>query len=171
MMSNPQSTPIESFWQAYQGSLPPGHPHAGKPVPLAWGFADGAELADELGALVLQGIKTATCSLLWEYESGSEPVPQTGDLSIILDGQGIPMCLIETVEMQIKPFDQVDAQFAYDEGEGNRSLEYWRDAHWRYFSRTCTVPGRTLSPAMPLVCERFRLVWKPPMDNDDQTAG
>ena len=168
MTSNPQSTPIESFWQEYQSSLTQDHPHFGKPVPLAWGFADGAELADELGALVLQGIKTATCSLLWECESGSEPVPQPGDLSITLDGQGIPMCLIETVEMQIKPFDQVDAQFAYDEGEGDRSLEYWRDAHWRYFSRTWATPDRTLSPAMPLVCERFRLVWIPPFASDSQ---
>ena len=137
MINKPQPIPIETFWQEYQSSLPPGHPHAGKPVPLAWGFGDSPQLADELGALVLQGIKTATCSLLWEYETGSEPVPQPGDLSIILDGKGNPMCLIETVEMQIKAFDQVDAQFAYEEGEGDRSLEYWRDAHWHYFSRTC----------------------------------
>ena len=104
--------------------------------------------------------------LLWEYDTGSEPVPQPGDLSIILDGRGNPLCLIETVEMQIKAFDQVDAQFAYEEGEGDRSLEYWRDAHWHYFTRTCPALGRTPTPAMPLVCERFRLAWIPPLDSD-----
>jgi uncharacterized protein YhfF len=161
-----QPISIETFWQEYQNSLPPDHPHAGKSIPLAWGFGDSPQLADELGALVFQGIKTATCSLLWEYDTGSEPVPQPGDLSIILDGQGNPLCLIETVEMQIKPFDQVDAPFAYEEGEGDRSLAYWRDAHWRYFWRTCPALGRTPTPAMPLVCERFRLAWMPPLDSD-----
>ena len=47
-------------------------------------------------------------------------MPQAGDLNIILDGSGAPLCLIETVSVESKPFNTVDAQFAYDEGEGNR---------------------------------------------------
>ena len=102
-------------------------------------------MADDLGGLVVQGIKTATCSLYWEYEAGLEVLPEVGGLSIILDGRGGPMCLIETTSLEIKPFNTVDAQFAYDEGEGDRSLEYWRQAHWRFFGRTCVEIGRELS--------------------------
>lgn len=117
-------------------------------------------MADELARLVLAGTKTATCSLLWEYEASDEAMPQEGELSIILDGEGAPVCLIETAEVRIAPFDQVDEQFAHDEGEGDRSLSYWRDAHWRFFSRVCDQLGREPSAAMPLVCERFRVIHR-----------
>jgi uncharacterized protein YhfF len=40
-------------------------------------------MADDLGGLVVKGIKTATCSLYWEYEAGLEVLPQAEDLSII----------------------------------------------------------------------------------------
>ena len=49
--------------------------------------------------------------------------------------------------------DEVDASFAWDEGEGDRSLECWRRAHTDYFTRR-----GEFSPAMELYCERFRVV-------------
>jgi uncharacterized protein YhfF len=147
---------VVQFWQAYLATLPESE-RASLKMPLSWGFGAGAEMADDLGGLVVQGIKTATCSLFWEYEAGLEILPQAGDLSIILDGQGEPMCLIETISVEIKPFNTVDPQFAYDEGEGDRSLEYWRQAHWRFFGRTCAEIGKQLSEEMPVVCERFTI--------------
>lgn len=151
---------VDAFWSTYLYSLGQSAAAEGK-RPGAWGFGDSPAMADELGSLVVQGIKTATCSLLWEYEFDGEPLPQEGGLSIILDGGGRPLCLIETIEVNIMPYDRVDARFAYDEGEGDRSLAYWRDAHWRFFSRRCQEIGRSLSPQMPLVCERFRVIYKP----------
>jgi len=152
-MKNQQT--IERFWQAYLESLPP---EAARPTRYeAWGFGDGAEMADDLGALVAGGIKTATCSLLWMYKA--EPVPAVGDYSVILNGVGEPLCIIKTTEITIRPYNEVDEDFAYDEGEGDRSLAYWRRAHWHFFGKECAQLGRTLSEEMPLVCERFRLVW------------
>jgi uncharacterized protein YhfF len=103
----------------------------------------------------------ATASLLWEYEADGSQIPKPGDLSIILDGRGLPICLIETVEVEVKPFNQVDSQFAFDEGEGNRTIEFWRDAHWRFFTRTCQEIGREPVQDMPVVCERFKLIFLP----------
>lgn len=117
-------------------------------------------MADDLGGLVQRGIKTATCSLLWEYEADDEPLPRVGEMSIVTDGEGHPLCLIEITEVEVKPFDQVEAQFAYDEGEGDRSLASWRDAHWQFFARLCETLGREPSATMPLVCERFRVLFK-----------
>ena len=51
------------------------------------------------------------------------------------------------------PAGDVDAAFAHDEGEGDRSLSYLRSAHRRYFERL----GK-FSDDMMLMCERFRLV-------------
>ena len=155
MHSNPK---IEAFWQAYLAALPAGAKPALNRYE-AWGFGDSPEMADDLGQLVKAGIKTATCSLRWEYEADGDPLPQVGELSIILDGAGDPLCIIETTEIEVKPYNEVDAQFAYEEGEGDRSLAYWRQVHWRFFSRVCDRIKRPLSETMPLVCERFRVVY------------
>lgn len=149
---------LDAFWQNYLASLPSG---AAPPTTYtAWGFGHTAEVADALGDLVLRGIKTATCSLMWMYEAEQEPLPQTGDLSIILDGTGTPLCIIETTELQVRVYQDVDAQFAYDEGEGDRSLAYWHDVHWRYFAEECASIGHEVSLDMPLLCERFKVVYR-----------
>ena len=116
-------------------------------------------MADELGALIASGSKTATCSAPWEYEAEGEPVPEVGLKTVVLDGNGDPLCVIETTEVEVRPYEEVDAQFAYEEGEGDRSLEYWREAHWRFFSRTLPSIGREPTRDMPLVCERFRVIY------------
>jgi len=123
-------------------------------------FGDSPEMADELLEPVLSGLKTATCSALWEWEHEGNPPPKPGLLSVILDGNSEPKCIIETVEVTLKNYNEVDAEFARDEGEGDLSLEYWRDAHKRFFTRTLPAIGKEFRDDMPLVCERFRVVWK-----------
>lgn len=156
----PRFSPQDSFWQAYVSRLPQDHPHRYRAKPPAWAFGNSPEMADELGSLVQAQVKTATCSMLWEYDFDGEPLPEVGDLSIILDGSERPLCLIETVEVEIRPYNEVDERFASDEGEGDRSLNYWRQAHWNFFSKVCARLGRTPAENMPLVCERFRLLYK-----------
>jgi uncharacterized protein YhfF len=114
----------------------------------SFAFGDRPDLADELLDLVISGLKTATCS------TEDEPnTPTPGEQWIVLDGRGEPRCVIETTELTYRRYDEVDAAFAYDEGEGDRSLQYWRQAHRNYFGRL----GR-FSEDMMLMCERFRLV-------------
>lgn len=117
-------------------------------------FGGGGELADELGALVLAGVKTATCTTLAEYEEKGWPIPRPGDRFVMLDSAGEPLGVIETTVLEIRPAGEVAAAFAYDEGEGDRTLAYWRAAHEAYFGKQ----GRTLTDETILVCERFRLV-------------
>ena len=114
----------------------------------SFAFGDGPELADELLALVMNGVKTATCS------TEDEPnISTPGERWIVLDGHGKPRCVIETDEVTFCRYNEVDATFAYEEGEGDRSLAYWREAHRTYFGRL----GR-FSEDMMLMCERFQLV-------------
>jgi uncharacterized protein YhfF len=114
----------------------------------SFAFGDGPALADELLDLVLKGIKTATCS------TEDEPNTSTpGERWIVLDGRGEPRCVIESTEVTYRRFGEVDAAFACDEGEGDRSLQHWRSAHRTYFRRQ----GK-FSEDMVLMCERFRLV-------------
>jgi uncharacterized protein YhfF len=149
---------IEAFWQSYLETLPPDSPVRNEQY-VAEGFGDSTQMADELGASVASGTKTATCSAFWEWEAGGSPLPEIGQKSIVLDGNDNPLCIIEATEVEVRPYSRVDARFAYEEGEGDRSLEYWREAHWRFFSRTLPNIGRKPTPDMPLVCERFRVIY------------
>jgi uncharacterized protein YhfF len=117
-------------------------------------------MADELGILITQGTKTATCSALWEWEAEGNSIPQKGSITIALDGHGEPLCIVETLEVTIRNYNEVDSDFARDEGEGNLSLNYWREAHKNFFSRTLLKIGKEFSEDIPLVCERFRVIYK-----------
>jgi uncharacterized protein YhfF len=59
-------------------------------------------MADELGELIACGIKTATCSALWEWEAEGNPIPQKGQLTVVVDGEGHPLCIVETTEVTIR---------------------------------------------------------------------
>ncbi len=150
---------IGGYWKDYLATLPEDSPVRDEHY-VAEGWGDSPQLADELGALIASGTKTATCSALWEYVAEGEPLPETGLKTIVLDGGGEPLCIIETTEVEVRPYDEVDARFAFEEGEGDRSLEYWREAHWRFFSRTLPKVGKEPTADMPLVCERFRVIYK-----------
>ncbi|MDR0266964.1 ASCH domain-containing protein [Paenibacillus sp.] len=127
-----------------------------KPKPVsAWPF--GAE-PDHLAQLVIDGIKTATCSSLISYEIENEPLPSAGDYSIILNSRDLPVAIIQTVEVNIMPMNEVPEDFASAEGEGDRSYRYWREVHEAYFSRELRRFGLEFSENIPLVCERFKLV-------------
>jgi len=114
----------------------------------SFAFGDGPDLADELLDLVMKGVKTATCS------TEDEPnISTPGEQWLVLDGAGAPRCVIESTEVTYRRYNEMDAAFAYDEGEGDRSLDYWRNAHRTYFGRQ----GKFREDMM-LMCERFRLV-------------
>jgi uncharacterized protein YhfF len=150
----------EACWQAFLASLPVDSPYRQRTyIVEPWG--DTPALADELGGLIAAGTKTAACSPLVEFESQGQPIPAPGLLTIVIDGRGEPLCIIETSEVSRRRFDEVDAAFARAEGEGDRSLAYWREAHRRYFTRTLARVGLEFREDMILVCERFRVVYRP----------
>ena len=115
-------------------------------------FGDSHELCEELLALVISGAKTATCMPLRDVAEGREPMPEIGRRDIATDWAGTPRVVIETTEVTLRPFNQVEADFALAEGE-NDSLAGWQRDHQRYFERT-----GGFTPGMMLVCERFRVV-------------
>jgi len=153
-----QPTPeIQSYWQRFLESLPADAPRPDEYQ--FWAFGHNADVAARLAALVRQGIKTATSSLVWSYESDDEPYPQEGGYSIITDWEGHPLCIIQTTEVVMRPFNQVGADIAFEEGEGDRSLAYWRQVHWEFFSAECENIGRQPTEDMPVVNERFAMVF------------
>ena len=153
-----EKTPeTEAFWQAFLATLPDG-----KALPedyQVWHFSDNEKSANRLGELVRAGVKTATCSLLWSYEVEGQPLPGADEYNLIVNWEGTPLCIILTTQVEVREFNKVDAIFAYEEGEGDRSLDHWRKVHWEVFSDECNMIGYRPVPGMPLVCERFRKLY------------
>jgi len=131
-------------------------------IPLqAFAFGDSAEMADELAELVVTGPKRATVGWIAEAEALAEHLPALGDYWIILDGAGRPRCTIRTVEAFVAPLLAVDDRFAWDEGEGERTRDWWLDGHRRYFLRRAEILGIPFDEAAsPLLYERFEVVHR-----------
>jgi uncharacterized protein YhfF len=146
------------FWEAYVKSLPNAE-EAARRFSEVFQIGDSEQSADEGADLIKQGRKTTTSSLLWECEVANKPLPQVGSLSIVEDGRGNPVCIVETTWLAVKTFAEVDAQFASDYGEWDCTLESWRAHCWVYYEEQCRSLGKFATPEMPLVCERFRVVY------------
>lgn len=149
---------IAAFWQTYLSTCPDSTQPKLDPEPV-WRFGSTDEDATSVGQLVKQGIKIATSGLLWEMEHDRLPLSQVGDLAIVADGAEEPLCIIELTEVVVKPFNEVDQQFAVDYGEYGRTLAQWRVASWAFFSDCCADIGREPSESMPMICQRFRRVY------------
>jgi len=146
---------VETFWREFcrRHGVPPDQRYD------AYRFGDSIEMADELAALVMHGPKRATAGLLDDFGPGKDPLPEVGVHSVILNGRDEPVCVVRTTGVEVKRLGQVDESFAWDEGEGDRTVEWWVAAHRRYFTRDLARRGRSFSEDMPVVFERFDLIW------------
>lgn len=162
-----RSSKIETFWQDYLSTLTE-EDRKNIPAYLVDDFADTPEAATKVGKLVRDGIKTTSSALLWGLEHAGVPLPKVGDISVVVDGNDNPLCVIEMTEVEIRAFNTVDEQFAFEYGEGERSLDYWLSDNWGFHSRGCREIGREPSETMPIVFQRFRLLYP---QNNPPTRG
>lgn len=125
----------------------------------AWYFCNTEDCANKLAELVLRGIKRGTTSLNYWYESGKEIIPQAGSLSIITDWNGTAKCIIQTKKVTILPFKDFTEELAEIEGEGDKSLEYWRNAHIKFFTDEMKNENLNFSEDMEIVFEEFELIF------------
>ncbi|WP_289035265.1 ASCH domain-containing protein [uncultured Roseibium sp.] len=122
------------------------------PDAIAFKFGDGPELSAQLVALVRSGKKTATCGALRDFGDGGEPLPEEGRRNIVLNWDGSPALVIETIQVEQARFCDVETDFALAEGE-NDTLEGWQHDHQKFFER-----NGGFVPEMMLICERFKLI-------------
>jgi uncharacterized protein YhfF len=122
-------------------------------------FGDSSDLADELATQVVVGEKHATTTLLRDFTELGKPMPKPGDFSVVIDGKNSPRCIVQTLHVDVKALRDVDESFARDEGGGDRSLEWWRSAHARYFKRQGAREGFAVDDGTEVILERFEVVW------------
>lgn len=145
-----QPAHIEAYWQAFLQQ----HPEA--VLYETFQFAGGGTIGDTLGALVVAGTKTATCSAYDLYEKEGDALPEVGHYSIVLNSREEVLALIQTTHVEIVPFNEVSEEFALAEGEGD--YEDWWEGHVRFFSQLLPQYDVPYREDMLVVCERFRVV-------------
>jgi len=143
------------IWNLYRKSNPCASAYQ------AWAFCGGGPLADKLADLVVRGIKTATSSAHPLYVIEGEPLPSRGDLCVILRDDGEAACIIRITDVRVCHFWEVDDEHAFREGEGDRSLRYWRQVHQEFFAAELAEHGIPFGEDMMVVCETFRVEFLP----------
>jgi len=146
----PASAEILAFWNAYKAwnNAAPNEFFVGE-------FGDSPALTDHLTDLIRRGIKTATSSSYQIYLDENEALPAVGSFFVAVDSRNAPVCIYQLTDVRVGPFASVDAEFAFDEGEDDRSLAVWQRAHRRFFG----LPEMADEESFLVVFERFLLVW------------
>ncbi|MGC6770469.1 ASCH domain-containing protein [Enterococcus sp. LJL128] len=126
----------------------------------AWAFGSSKEMADKLLQLVLSGEKRGTAAIKRSYELENEKVPEAGDYSILLDGNGEAQAIIQAKLIDILPYNQVTELHAYLEGEGDRNLVYWREGHRAFFEAELQEANEKFSEDQLVVYELFEVVYR-----------
>ncbi len=68
------------------------------------------------------------------------------------------MCIWRTTEIVVKPIDNVDNAFAWDEGEGDRTRDWRLKPHRRYFFAQAGCEGLAMHDRIEPVFEWFTIV-------------
>lgn len=124
----------------------------------AWCFGGGIESANELANLVYNRTKTATTSAYELYEIENVPLPPIGGLNIILDKSDNAICITETTKVYVSRYNEVSEEHAFMEGEGDRSLEYWKKVHKDFFTIEMKEVNKLFDEEMLVVCEEFKVI-------------
>jgi uncharacterized protein YhfF len=96
-------------------------------------FGFPGPLRDRLVAAVLAGAKTATTSLLAEWEHEKEALPTVGEQQTVIDSAGKPIATIEITACAVTELGAVDDAVALAEGEDYRTTAAWRAEHERFW--------------------------------------
>ncbi|HAY34250.1 MAG TPA: ASCH domain-containing protein [Ignavibacteria bacterium] len=127
---------------------------------VSWYFCNTKKCADELAELVKANIKTATCSLKYWYETAGEKMPRTGEFNVITNWDGVAQCITRTLKLTEIVFRDMTEDLASREGEGDKSLAYWRRVHIKFFSDELREKGIEFNEDMPVIFEEFEKVFE-----------
>ncbi len=133
--------------------------HAFAEAPKTIYFCNNEQDANECAQLVKKGIKKATSPSLLGLQYRNEPLPKIGDFLVVTDWEGTAQCIVRTTAVRLKPFFSIDSDYARLEGEGDKSLEYWKRTHWDYYTNELEPFGRVPRESMIVVCQEFEKVF------------
>ena len=145
---------IEAFWLEYQRAC-------GVQVEgfSATAYGHTRAVADELAALIASGDKRAHATLERDFEAEGDALPRPGEHIVVLDGRGTPQAIVRLRHVERRHFNEVDDEFAFECGEGDRTLAWWLTAYRQEFAERAEAQGFQVGERAVLILEYFDLVW------------
>jgi uncharacterized protein YhfF len=147
---------IDQYWKLFKKEYPE---FSAMDSPPPYFFCDNQKDADECAELVVKRIKQASSPSVWWFTKNQEEFPKVGDLAIITNWEGESKAIIRTTQITLVKLKDIRPEYAYIEGEGDRSLEYWKQVHLEYYSREMKEYGESPDEEMEIVCEYFETVF------------
>ncbi|MCK0161049.1 ASCH domain-containing protein [Allomuricauda sp. F6463D] len=133
---------------------------ASEDAPKVIRFYDNEIDANRSADLTCKETKRATTHSLKGMQLRNEPLPKIGDFYVVTDWEGNALCIIRTTAVKLLPYFSVREEHARLEGEGDKSLDYWKKAHWDQFAQELTQFGKTPKESMIVVFEEFEMLYK-----------
>ena len=149
-------TKIKLFWESFISINPY---YKNKKIPESFYFCDNERDANDCAKLVIQKEKQATAPSLWSFQVNNEELPKVGELNIVTDWNRTPIAIIITTEIKLTPYNKINIQFAVLEGEGDKSLNYWKRVHKDYYTREMKGSQDNFSEDMIIVCQYFKTIY------------
>ena len=147
---------IELFWKNF---ITDNTRYVNEKTPESFYFCDNEKDANDCAKLVVKKIKQATAPSLWSFEINNEKLPRKGDLNIITNWNKVPQAIILTTKIELIKFSEITAKFAQREGEGDKSLAYWKKVHKAYYEREMQGHKEEFSKDMIIVCQYFDTIY------------
>jgi len=147
---------IELFWKNF---ITDNTRYVNEKTPESFYFCDNEKDANDCAKLVVKNIKQATAPSLWSFEINNEKLPKKGDLNIITNWNKVPQAIILTTKIELIKFSEITAKFAQREGEGDKSLAYWKKVHKAYYKREMQGHKEEFSKDMIIVCQYFDTIY------------
>jgi uncharacterized protein YhfF len=133
--------------------------HAFEHAPSTTFFGDNEIDANTLADLTKKGVKKATSYSLLGLQNRNEKLPKIGDFIVVTNWSGEAQCIVRTTSVKLKPYFSIDTTYAQIEGEGDKSLDYWKKTHWDYYTRELQKFGREPRESMIIICQEFEKVY------------
>lgn len=146
------------FWHNYLSTLP-SEQRPFEPFVTASPAGD-LDITDGLINLYLEGKKTAGSSIVEDFLTAGDELPEVGDYWILLDSKEEPVLLLETIETETHNWLDVPERVAVAEGEGDLSLTYWRQVHGELYTPFLHDWGLTDLNQARVITEHFKVVFK-----------
>lgn len=153
-----KQTNVQGLWDIFLDAYPE---FFNEPLPKSGYFGDNRKDADQLAKLIAKGTKKAASHSLLGLQKRNESIPKIGDFFVVTDWEKHAKCIIRTSSVRLIPFFAITDEHALLEGEGNKSLNYWRKVHWDYYTRELAEFDKYPLESMIIVFEEFEVVFKP----------
>ncbi len=147
---------IVKYWKEFQIKNPA---YQNVEEPNAFYFCENKNDADDCAELVVKKIKQATSPSVWWFQKNNINFPEIGGLAIVTNWNNEPKAIIKTKKVAIVKFKEIKASYAFIEGEGDKSLAYWKKVHWDYYTNEMKEFSESPTEEMEILCEYFETIW------------